>query len=66
MNDVLFNYFDNFYIVYLDNILFYSKDKLEYIKYIKKSEFNVKRTKYLEFIIDTNDIEVNPKKILVI
>ena len=36
MNDVLFNYLDNFYIAYLDNIFIYSEDELEYIAYIKK------------------------------
>jgi hypothetical protein len=36
MNNVLFNYLDNFYIAYLDNILIYSKDPLEYETYIKK------------------------------
>jgi hypothetical protein len=36
MNNVLFNYLDNFCIAYLDNILIYSKDPLEYKAYIKK------------------------------
>jgi hypothetical protein len=36
MNNVLFNYLDNFYIAYLDNILIYSKDPLEYEAHIKK------------------------------
>jgi hypothetical protein len=36
MNNVLFNYLDNFYIAYLNNILIYSKDPLKYKAYIKK------------------------------
>jgi hypothetical protein len=36
MNDVLFNYLDDFYIAYLDNILIYSDDELEHELYIKK------------------------------
>ena len=36
MNDVLFNYLNDFYIAYLDNILIYSDDELEYKLYIKK------------------------------
>jgi hypothetical protein len=36
MNNVLFNYLDNFCIAYLDDILIYSKDSLEYKAYIKK------------------------------
>ena len=82
MNDVLFDYLDDFCTAYLDDILIYFKDELEYtehvrkvLKYlqeaglqvdIKKSEFNVKRTKYLRFIIGTNGIEVDPEKIEII
>jgi hypothetical protein len=36
MNNILFNYLDNFYIAYLDNILIYSDNELEYKLYIKK------------------------------
>ena len=35
MNDVLFKYLDVFYIAYLDDILIYSKDPLEYELYVK-------------------------------
>jgi hypothetical protein len=33
---VLFNYLDDFYIVYLDDILIYLDNKLEYRDYIYK------------------------------
>jgi hypothetical protein len=36
MNDVLIDYLDNFYIAYLDNILIYSEDPLEYEIHVKK------------------------------
>jgi len=36
MNNVFFNYLDNFYIAYLDNILIYSDDELEHELYVKK------------------------------
>jgi hypothetical protein len=36
MNNVLFNYLDNFCIAYLDNILIYSEDLLEHEAHIKK------------------------------
>jgi hypothetical protein len=36
MNNILFNYLDNFYIAYLDNILIYSEDLLKHKAYIKK------------------------------
>jgi hypothetical protein len=30
MNNILFNYLNNFYIAYLNNILIYLEDKLNY------------------------------------
>ncbi|PMD34964.1 hypothetical protein L207DRAFT_387863, partial [Hyaloscypha variabilis F] len=68
INNILINYLDEFYITYLDNILIYSKDPLEYNKYIykaniKKSEFSVKRTKYLGYILTTKGLEIDPKKV---
>jgi len=79
MNDVLFDYLDEFYIVYLDDILIYLDDELEHQVYvkkvlerlrnvglqvdIKKYKFGVKRIKYLGFIVSMDRIEVNPKKV---
>jgi hypothetical protein len=81
MNNILFDYLDNFYIIYLDNILIYSNDLLKHKIYIrlvlqklynislqadiKKYEFNITRTKYLGFIILINNILINLKKILI-
>ena len=36
MNNILFNYLDNFYIAYLDNIIIYFDNKLEHEKYVYK------------------------------
>jgi len=36
INDVLFNYLNDFYTAYLDNIIIYSKNKLEYEKHVYK------------------------------
>ena len=36
MNNILFNYLDDFYIVYLDNILIYLDNKLEHEIHVKK------------------------------
>ena len=36
MNDVLFDYLDDFCTAYLDDILIYSKNELDYEEYIKK------------------------------
>ena len=79
---MLFNYLDVFYTAYLDDILIYSKDPLEHESHvrkvlerlreaglqadIKKSEFDVTRTKYLGFIVSTEGVEVDPEKVSVI
>ena len=79
MNDVLFDYLDDFCTAYLDDILIYSDNELNHDAHvhkvlqrlqdadlqadIKKCEFSVKRTKYLGFIISTDGIEVDPEKI---
>ena len=79
MNNVLFNYLDDFCTAYLDDILIYSDNELNHDAHvhkvlqrlqdadlqadIKKCEFSVKRTKYLGFIISTDGIEVNSEKI---
>ena len=36
MNNVLRPYLDEFYIVYLDDIIVYSRSRTKYIEYIKK------------------------------
>jgi hypothetical protein len=36
MNDVLFEYLDNFYTTYLDDIMIYSNNELEYEGHMKK------------------------------
>ena len=66
----------------MDDILIYSSNELEHEEHvrrvierlqkaglqadIKKSEFSVKRTKYLGFIISTKGIEVDLEKTFVI
>jgi len=82
MNDVLFDYLDDFCIAYLDDIIIYSEDPLKHECHIrkvlerlykaglqvdiKKLEFNVTCTKFLGFIISINGIKVNPEKVTII
>jgi hypothetical protein len=82
MNNVLFDYLDDFCTAYLDNILIYSSDELEHQEHvckvltrlreaglqvdIRKSEFHVTQTKYLGFIVSTDSIETDPEKTAVI
>ena len=78
----MFDYLDDFYTAYLDDILIYSDNELEYEYHIKKVleylyytslqidlkkyEFYITRTKYLSFIISTSSIKVDPDKISII
>jgi hypothetical protein len=82
MNNILFDYLDDFCTAYLYDILIYSDDPLEHKTHIrlvlqklrdislqadiKKYEFNITRIKYLGFIILTNNISVNLEKISII
>ena len=82
MNDVLFDYLDDFYTVYLDNILIYSQNELDHELHVKqvlqrlrdaglqvnlkKYEFYVTCTKYLGFILLIDSIKVNLEKVSII
>jgi len=82
INDILFDYLNDFYTAYLDDIIIYSKNELEYKEHvykvlqwlreaglqanIKKLEFSVKRIKYLGFIISINRIKANLEKTAII
>ena len=82
INNVLFDYFNDFCTAYLDDIMIYFENELKHKKHIhkvlqwlcetgfqtdiKKLEFNVKCTKYLGFIISMDRIETDPKKIVAI
>ena len=82
MNNVLFDYLDDFCTAYLDDIMIYSDNELEHETHvrkvlerlrnaglqadIKKCEFRVKRTRYLRFIVSTSGIEVDLEKVKVI
>ena len=82
MNDVLFDYLDDFCTAYLNNIIIYSEDPLKHKCHvrkvlkrlykaglqvnIKKSEFKVTCTKFLGFIISINGIKVNLEKVAVV
>lgn len=78
----MFDYLDDFYTTYLNNILIYSDNPLKYKVHvklvlqklrnaglqvdIKKCEFGVTQTKYLGFIISINSVLVDLEKVLII
>lgn len=82
MNDVFFDYLDDFCTAYMNDIMIYSDNEIEHEIYVKKIlqrlrdtglqvdirkyEFSVTRTKYLDFIVSIDDLEVDSEKIQVV
>ena len=79
MNDVLREYLDQFCVVYIDDILIYSRNREEHIEQVKKVllkleeaglfikpekyEFFVNKNSFLGFIISEDGIEMDPEKV---
>ena len=79
MNGVLSKYFDNFVVVFIDDILIYSKTKEEHDEHLKiilqvlrkhqlyakfnKCDFYKDKIQYLGHIISEEGISVDPNKI---
>src|SRR5258705_12622651 len=79
MNDTLREFLDQFYVVCIDDILIYSKNKKEHREHVrrilaklkeaglyanaKKCEFNMEKTTFLGFIISADGIEMDLAKI---
>jgi hypothetical protein len=79
MNDILMNYLDEFVIAYLDDIVIYSNSKKKHVQHVRKilqrlreaniqidvnkCEFHITETKFLEMIVDRDDIKMNLEKI---
>ena len=82
MNDVLWDFLNDFCQVYLDDILIYSKMRKKYKDHIKlvlcwlrkaelqmniqKCKFNVKETVFLEVIVSEQDLCMNLSKMIII
>ena len=82
MNDVLWNYINDFVQCYLNDIFIYNKTRKIHVKHVKmiferfretdlqmniiKNEFFVKKIIFFDVIINTNDIRMNFKKIQMI
>ena len=79
INDVLFEYLNDFCQTYLDNILIYSKFRKEYVIYvcqvlqklrkvglqidILKCEFYIQKIKFLNLLVLIYDLRVNSDKV---
>ena len=79
INDVLFEYLDDFCQAYLDNILIYSKKRKEHREHVakvlrklrdaglqvdvKKCEFDVTETVFLGVIVSGQGLRMDPRKV---
>ncbi len=79
MNDTLMNYLNEFVIIYLDDIIVYNNNKKKQVQHVRKilqrlreaniqtdvdkCEFHITETKFLEMIIDRDDIKMNFEKV---
>ncbi len=82
MNDVLWNFLNDFCQVYLDDILIYSKTRKKHRDHVKlvlsqlreaelqmniqKCKFNVEETVFLEVIVSEQDLRMNSSKMIII
>jgi len=82
MNDILWDFLNDFCQVYLDDILIYSKTRKKHKDYVKlvlswlrkaelqmniwKCEFDVKETVFLEIIVSEQDLCMNLSKMIII
>jgi hypothetical protein len=79
MNEVLKEFIEKIFIVYLDDILIFSKTKGEHLRHLtsvmerlqqekllinlKKSSFMKKELLYLGFVIYSNELKMDPEKV---
>jgi hypothetical protein len=79
MNDVFFDYLNEFVSIYINDILIYNNFKKKHVNHVKrvlqrlrdadlqididKCEFFVHEIKYFDLIVDQNEIKMNSKKI---
>ena len=79
MNDILFEYLNDFYQAYLNDILIYNRIKKDHVKHIRlvlqklrevdlqinilKCEFHVQKTKFLNLLVFIDGLRMNSIKI---
>jgi hypothetical protein len=63
MNKVFMEYLDKFVVVFIDDILVYSKNEEEHMEHLHLCEFWLKRVSFLGHIILEGGISVDPSKI---
>ena len=77
-----FEYLNDFYQIYLNDILIYNRIKKDYIKYVRlvfqklreiglqmnifKCEFHIQKTKFLDLLIFIDELRMNSAKIQIV
>ncbi len=79
INDALRQHLNQFVIIYLNNIMIYSKILKEHVRYVfkvleclnirnlhlksKKCEFHQKKVNFFEFVVERHKVRMNSKKL---
>uniref|UniRef100_A0A3Q7JUQ6 Reverse transcriptase domain-containing protein n=1 Tax=Solanum lycopersicum TaxID=4081 RepID=A0A3Q7JUQ6_SOLLC len=64
MNNVLFYYLDDFVVVYLDDIVIYSRTLEVHVNHLnEKCEFAQQEIKFLGHLVSKNQVRMDPKKV---
>ena len=82
MNDIFFEYLNDFCQTYLNDILIYSRIKKDHIKHVRlvfqklreidlqinilKCEFNVQKTNFLNLLMFIDELRINSIKIQIV
>ena len=82
INKILTDIVDVFCVIYFDDILIFSKNRITHVNHVKKvlrrlkkfdlyvnlkkCEFFVKKIEYLRFIVSVDDIKMNQRRIKII
>jgi Reverse transcriptase (RNA-dependent DNA polymerase) len=82
INNILREYLDDFIVIYLDDIFIYNKNEKEHTGHVikvletlertelkingKKLTFHQTEVKFLEYILTTTDVKMNPEKVKII
>ena len=82
INNVLYEYFDDFYTIYIDDILIYNENRKKHIRHVRlifqrlknvnfqiniqKCSFEVIEIKYFDLIIIINKVRMNMKKMIIV
>ncbi|GJP49509.1 hypothetical protein CLOM_g8708, partial [Closterium sp. NIES-68] len=63
MNHILRPLLDECVVVYLDDILIYSRDMKQHVEHLRRSKFALEKVQFLGHMVSAQGVHVDPKKI---